>query len=150
MPGVAGAQFMQHGFNDESSSFMPQLPLTNPMQGSYMAPQGYGQMPGMGQMPMGGQMPGMGQMPMGGQMPGMGQMPMGGQMPGMGQMPMGGQMPGMGQMPMGGQMPGMGQLTMGSQEQYVDESSQYVPVGSPADIGGQWVKASINQEWEDQ
>ena len=31
MPGVAGAQFMQHGFDDESSSFMPQLPMTNPI-----------------------------------------------------------------------------------------------------------------------
>ncbi|MEH7254986.1 SafA/ExsA family spore coat assembly protein, partial [Neobacillus niacini] len=81
MPGVAGAQFMHHGFNDESSSFMPPLPLTNPMHGSYMAPQSYGQMPGMDQMPMGGQMPGMGHMPMDGQMPGMSHMPMTGEMP---------------------------------------------------------------------
>ncbi|MEH7249883.1 SafA/ExsA family spore coat assembly protein, partial [Neobacillus niacini] len=87
MPGVAGAEFMQHGFDDESSAFMPQLPLTNPMQGSYMEPTGYGQMQGMGQMPMGSQMQGMGQMPMGSQMPGMGQMPMGGQMQGASQMP---------------------------------------------------------------
>ncbi|WP_338000921.1 SafA/ExsA family spore coat assembly protein [Neobacillus terrae] len=110
-----GAPYMPYYQSEESSSFMPQMPMGQMPMGQM------GQMP-MGQMPMGqmGQMP-MGQMPMGqmGQMP-MGQMPMGqmGQMP-MGQMPMGqmGQMP-MGQMPMGqmGQMP-MGQMPMGQMGQ---------------------------------
>ncbi|MEH7300219.1 SafA/ExsA family spore coat assembly protein [Neobacillus drentensis] len=130
-PGMASPYF----HDDESSSFMPQLPGMNPaynpgammgaqnpgfqqqMQNPYMDPAAFGQMPapaGYSQMPAGyGQMPtGMGEMPAGyGQVPtGMGQMPMNyGQMPtGMGQMPMDyGQMPaGMGQMPMDyGQMP---------------------------------------------
>ncbi|MEO2074599.1 MAG: SafA/ExsA family spore coat assembly protein [Bacillus sp. (in: firmicutes)] len=139
-PGVAPmavAPMTGHYFHDESSSFMPQIPVMNPggmmgaqnpgfqqpVQNPYMDQAGMGQMPmGYGQMPAGyGEMPaGMGQMPMGGQMPaGYGEMPAGmGQMPmGYGQMPAGyGEMPtGMGQMPMGyGQMPaGYGEMPAG-------------------------------------
>ncbi|MFF2447696.1 SafA/ExsA family spore coat assembly protein [Neobacillus sp. NPDC058068] len=130
-PITAGAPAMPgHYFQDESSSFMPQMPIMNPaynpgavmgaqnpaVQPPYMAPGAYGQMPaGYGEMPGA-----YGQMPAGyGEMPGAyGQMPAGyGGNPGAyGQMPAGsGEMPGAyGQMPAGyggtsgayGQMPG--------------------------------------------
>ncbi|MEH6956338.1 SafA/ExsA family spore coat assembly protein, partial [Neobacillus drentensis] len=122
-PSVAGTSFAAPQFDDESSSFMPQLPVMNPAynQGAvmgaqspqhpmgtpYMDPAAFGQMPqGYGQQPPAG----FGQMPVdyGQQAPtGYGQMPVdyGQQAPtGYGQMPVdyGQQAPaGYGQMPAG-------------------------------------------------
>ncbi|MFJ5715511.1 SafA/ExsA family spore coat assembly protein [Neobacillus sp. NPDC093127] len=118
-PFTAGAPVMAgQYYQDESSSFMPQMPIMNPaynpgavmgaqnpgVQTPFMAPGSYGQMPtGYGEMPGS-----YGQMPTGyGEMPGAyGQMPAGcGEMPGAyGQMPAGyGGTPGAyGQMPAAG------------------------------------------------
>ncbi|MFK9091317.1 SafA/ExsA family spore coat assembly protein [Bacillus salipaludis] len=165
-PTVAGASVMPGQFyHDESSSFMPQMPVVNPaynpgammgaqnpaFQQQMMDPAAYGQMPGgYGQMPAGyGEMPtGYGQMPGGyGQMPaGYGEMPAGyGQMPGgYGQMPAGyGQMPtGYDQMPGGyGQMPaGYGQMPTGYDQMptgYGEMPAGYgqMPTGYPAARG---------------
>jgi morphogenetic protein associated with SpoVID len=170
-PIAAGAPVMPgQYFHDESSSFMPQMPVMNPtynpgvvmgaqspalqqpMGTPYMDPSAYGQMPGgYSQMPDGyTQMPdGYGQMPDGyGQMPGgYGQMPDGyGQMPGgYGQMPGGyGQMPGgYGQMPGGyGQMPGgYGQM----QDGYGQMPAGYgqMPGGYPGAPTGYPMESSV-------
>ncbi|MCM3765426.1 SafA/ExsA family spore coat assembly protein [Neobacillus niacini] len=123
MPPVGG--YMPQHFGDESSSFMPQMPVMgagnpgammgttfNPgyQQPMTMDPAGYAQMPGAyGQMPA-GQMPGAYGAPMGYE-----QMPAGQYPAGYGQFPQGQYPAGYGQMPMGyGQMPmGYDQMSMG-------------------------------------
>ncbi|MFZ7945536.1 SafA/ExsA family spore coat assembly protein [Neobacillus sp. 19] len=160
-PAVAGASVMPGQFyHDESSSFMPQMPVVNPAYNpggvmgaqnpgyppQMMDPAAYGQMPGgYGEMPAGyGQVPmGYGEMPAGsGQMPaGYGQVPMSyGEMPaGSGQMPAGyGQMPtGYGEMPGGyGQMPmGYGEMPAGYPTGYQTGAPAGYPLTGPATGG---------------
>ncbi|HLO11906.1 MAG TPA: SafA/ExsA family spore coat assembly protein [Pseudoneobacillus sp.] len=148
MPGMQNPNYLA-GVEDESSNFMPPLPMMNPSavmgvedspdfpQGQPMglAPTGYGPGPmaqgldncppgtgfGFNGVPYGGQ-----QMPFGGQQMPMQQMPYGGQQMPMQQMPYGGQQMPMQQMPYGGQQMSMQQMPFGGQQMPMQ---QMPPVG---------------------